>query len=86
MRAGSKAEVIGLCQILEAAGQGTCEVHQLFEAAPAGRADSAPAARSPGYGQVAVRVRARRWAMVLYVPTGPSVPPVASAGRKTTSR
>jgi hypothetical protein len=30
MRAGSKAEVIGLCQILEAAGQGTCKVHQLL--------------------------------------------------------
>ena len=35
MRAGSKAEVVELCrQFLKVAGQGTCEVHELFEAPP----------------------------------------------------
>ncbi|HET6283971.1 MAG TPA: YciI family protein [Polyangia bacterium] len=33
MRAGSKAEVVELCRkFLNAVGQGTCEVHELFEA------------------------------------------------------
>ena len=32
MRAGSKAEVVELCRkFLKVVGQGTCEVHQLFE-------------------------------------------------------
>ena len=32
MRAGSKAEVVELCrQFLNVVGQGTCEVHQLYE-------------------------------------------------------
>jgi hypothetical protein len=35
MRAGSKAEVVELCrEFLKVAGQGTCEVHELFEAPP----------------------------------------------------
>jgi len=35
MRAGSKAEVVELCrQFLKVVGQGTCEVHELFEAPP----------------------------------------------------
>jgi len=35
MRAGSKAEVVELCRrFLEAVGQGTCEVHELFETPP----------------------------------------------------
>jgi hypothetical protein len=39
LRAGSKAEVINLCRnFLEVAGQGTCEVHELYEP-PAGKPD-----------------------------------------------
>jgi hypothetical protein len=35
MRAGSKAEVVELCRrFLKVVGQGTCEVHELFEAPP----------------------------------------------------
>ena len=35
LRAGSKAEVVELCRkFLNAVGQGTCEVHELFEAPP----------------------------------------------------
>jgi hypothetical protein len=35
LRAGSKAEVVELCRkFLTVVGQGTCEVHELFEAPP----------------------------------------------------
>ena len=35
LRAGSKAEVVELCRkFLSVVGQGTCEVHELFEAPP----------------------------------------------------
>jgi hypothetical protein len=38
MRAGSKAEVVELCRrFLKVAGQGTCEVHELFEPVPGGQ-------------------------------------------------
>ena len=37
LRAGSKAEVVELCRkFLKVAGQGTCEVHALFEQSAAG--------------------------------------------------
>jgi hypothetical protein len=37
MRASSKAEVVGLCRkFLNAVGQGTCEIHELFEEPAAG--------------------------------------------------
>jgi len=35
LRAGSKAEVVELCRrFLKVVGQGTCQVHELFEAPP----------------------------------------------------
>ena len=35
LRAGSKAEVVDLCRrFLNVVGQGTCQVHELFEAPP----------------------------------------------------
>jgi len=35
LRAGSRAEVVDLCRkFLNVVGQGTCEVHELFEAPP----------------------------------------------------
>ena len=35
LQAGSKAEIVALCRrFLDVAGQGTCELHELFEAPP----------------------------------------------------